>query len=92
MSFCPAAASGRADPRGRGEANLAKELGRLHDWREKFWGRRYRQTVISDEPEAQLASLKYLIAQGTQAGLVASPLDWPGLNCAKELLEDHLTT
>ena len=23
------------------KANLAKELGRLHDWRETFWGRRY---------------------------------------------------
>ena len=45
--------------------------------------------VISDEPQAQLERLKYLVAQATAAGLVESPLDWPGLNCAKAILEDE---
>ncbi len=45
--------------------------------------------VVSDEPQAQLERLKYLVAQATAAGLVESPLDWPGLNCAKALLEDE---
>ena len=34
--------------------NLAKEAGRLHSWRQKFWGRRYRAIPVSFEPEAQI--------------------------------------
>jgi hypothetical protein len=30
-------------------SNIARELGRLVDWKEKFWGRRYQGIVISDE-------------------------------------------
>ena len=26
-------------------SNIARELGRLHNWREKFWSRRYRATA-----------------------------------------------
>ncbi|MBZ0111815.1 MAG: transposase [Thermoanaerobaculia bacterium] len=29
-------------------SNVAKEAGRLHGWREKFWGRRYRLVPITD--------------------------------------------
>lgn len=29
--------------------NLAKEAGRLANWREKFWSRRYQAIVVSDE-------------------------------------------
>jgi hypothetical protein len=41
---------------------------------------------ISDERAAQRKSLKYVLGQGTQEGLVASPLQWPGLNAARALL------
>lgn len=27
--------------------NIAREIGRLHDWREKFWARRYRAILVS---------------------------------------------
>ena len=33
--------------------NIAREVGRLHDWREKLWSRRYRSIVVSDEEEAK---------------------------------------
>ncbi|MBZ0113122.1 MAG: transposase, partial [Thermoanaerobaculia bacterium] len=33
-------------------SNIAKEAGRLHGWKEKFWGRRYRLVPVTDEPEA----------------------------------------
>ncbi len=36
-------------------SSLAREAGRLHGWRERFWGRRYRPVPISFEPEAQIA-------------------------------------
>lgn len=66
-------------------ANIAKEAGRLHGWREKFWGRRYRAIVISDEEAAQTARLRYLLQQGCKEGLVASPRHWPGASSVKAL-------
>ena len=30
-------------------SNIARELGRLHNWREKFWSRRYRATAVLDD-------------------------------------------
>ncbi|MEM7481953.1 MAG: transposase [Acidobacteriota bacterium] len=67
--------------------NLARKAGRLYDWKERFWGRRYRATLVSEEPEAQIDRLRYVLAQGCKEGLVGSPLDWPGLTCAPALLE-----
>ena len=66
--------------------NLARELGRLHDWREKFWSRRYTAILVSDEERAQVARLKYLLSNGAKEGLVEKPQDWPGVHCADSLL------
>ncbi len=30
-------------------SNLAREAGRLAQWREKFWSRRYEHIVVSEE-------------------------------------------
>jgi hypothetical protein len=68
-------------------SNVARELGRLHDWREKFWARRYRPMMISDEREAQRQRLKYVLAAGTKEGLVERPHDWPGPNAARALVD-----
>jgi putative transposase len=67
--------------------NIAREIGRLHDWREKFWARRYRSIVVSHEEEAQVSRLAYLLAQGVKEGLVERPQQWPGVHCAQPLLE-----
>ena len=67
--------------------NLAKEAGRLHRWRERFWGRRYTAIVVSHEEAAQVARLRYLLEQGTKEGLVRSPRDWPGANSVQALLD-----
>lgn len=67
--------------------NLAKEVGRLHRWKEKVWSRRYRAIVVSDEPDAQLARLYYLLEQGCKEGLVGSPRDWPGATSTEALLQ-----
>ena len=66
--------------------NIAREVGRLARWRDKFWGRRYSSIVVSQEAAAQEARLKYLLANGCKEGLVASPKDWPGANVAATLL------
>jgi REP element-mobilizing transposase RayT len=68
-------------------SNLAREAGRLHGWREKFWGRRYQAIVISQEEVAQMGRLRYLLSHGCKEGLVARPQQWPGANCVRALLE-----
>ena len=67
-------------------SNLAREAGRLIGWREKFWGRRYQAILVSNEAEAQVARLRYILAHGVKEGLVDAPLDWPGAHCARTLL------
>jgi len=70
-------------------SNLAREAGRLVRWREKFWGRRYQAILVSNEEEAQVGRLRYVLAHGAKEGLVASPLEWPGAHCARALVEDQ---
>jgi REP element-mobilizing transposase RayT len=65
--------------------NIAKELGRHYDWREKFWGRRYHSAPLGDDEANQLERFMYILANGCKEGLVASPLDWPGVTSAKAL-------
>jgi REP element-mobilizing transposase RayT len=65
--------------------NIARKVGRLHGWRERFWGRRYAAIEILDE-EAQIARLRYLLSHGCKEGLVADPRDWPGASCVHALL------
>lgn len=67
-------------------SNVAREAGRLHGWREKFWGRRYQAIVVSDEERAQVERLRYVIAHGVKEGLVGSPLEWPGAHTVRALL------
>jgi REP element-mobilizing transposase RayT len=66
-------------------SNVAREAGRLADWKERFWSRRYQAIPVSDEPEAQIARLEYILAHGVKEGLVSHPFDWPGIHCAEAL-------
>ena len=65
-------------------ANVAKEAGRLHDWRDRLWSRRYRAIVVADDTAA-LARLRYVLAHSAKEGLLASPAAWPGPNCIAAL-------
>jgi hypothetical protein len=66
--------------------NLAREVGRLTGWTDRLWSRRYDSILVSDEEAAQFERLQYHLAQGVKEGLVASPLEWPGVHCAQALL------
>lgn len=66
-------------------SNIARQLGRLYGWREKFWSRRFKPIPISDEPEAQIARFRHLLEQGVKELLVEKPGDWPGVQCVHEL-------
>jgi REP element-mobilizing transposase RayT len=68
-------------------SKLAREVGRLHGWNEKIWGRRYRAIAVSDEPEAQVSRLRYVLENGTKEGLVAHPGEWPGVHSAGALVD-----
>jgi hypothetical protein len=65
-------------------ANVAKEAGRLHVWRERLWSRRYRSIVVADEKAAH-ARLRYILAHGAKEGLIGTPGAWPGPNCIAAL-------
>jgi hypothetical protein len=67
-------------------SKIAKEVGRHYGWKEKLWGRRYTDIVVSHEPEAQVQRLRYLLEQGCKERLVASPRHWPGATSIKALL------
>lgn len=68
-------------------SNIAREVGILVNWREKFWGRRYQGILVSDEIPAQLSRLEYFLANCVKEHLVENPFDWPGVHCAKALTE-----
>ena len=69
------------------QSNLAREVCRLHDWKDKVWSRRYSAIVISDEEATQVDRLRYILANGCKEGLVASPRDWPGVNMIAAVLD-----
>jgi REP element-mobilizing transposase RayT len=68
-------------------SKLAREIGRLTGWREKVFGRRYRAILVSDEPEAQIARLRYILSHGCKEGLVERLEDWPGVHCVQALTQ-----
>ena len=66
--------------------NIAREVGRLHNWPQRFWSGRYRAIVVADE-DAAIQRLRYILSNGCKEGLVDSPADWPGVSCVLALLE-----
>jgi hypothetical protein len=69
--------------------NLAKEAGRLVDWKEKLFPRRYQAIPVTAEEGAQIERFRYILAHRCKEGLVERLRDWPGLQCVRALLEDR---
>jgi hypothetical protein len=70
-------------------ANVAKEAGRLHDWHDRLWSRRYRSIVVADDTAAH-ARLRYILSHAAKEGLLGSPAAWPGPNCIAALANGAL--
>ncbi|HXE99212.1 MAG TPA: transposase, partial [Solirubrobacterales bacterium] len=70
-------------------SNLAREAGRLANWRERFWSRRYDSILVTDEDRAQVQRLKYVLSQGCKEGLVRRPQDWPGVHSVRAMLGEE---
>jgi REP element-mobilizing transposase RayT len=66
--------------------NISKQLGALHNWKGGILARRFRGIPVSDEQEAQIARLRYILRHGVKEGLVKRPEDWPGVQSVSELL------
>ncbi|HTG35666.1 MAG TPA: transposase [Thermoanaerobaculia bacterium] len=73
-------------------SNLAREVSRLTGWTGKIWDRRYQAILISGEEEAQVARFRYVLSHGVKEQLVANLLEWPGLHCARPILNGALLT
>ena len=70
------------------KTNLSKEIGtRLRGWDSYLFDGRFHNVTVSDEEEAQVRALLYVLAQGTKEFLVDRVLDWPGVHCARSLME-----
>lgn len=68
-------------------SSIARKVGKIVGWQDRFWGRRYRAIVVSSEDAAQIGRLRYLLAHGAKEGLVATPLDWPGLHSGVAIVD-----
>jgi hypothetical protein len=66
--------------------NLAKEAGRVHNWKHHVWSRRYQLVLVANEEKAQIARLRYLLSHGVKEGLIDRVADWPGPNFLSALL------
>ncbi len=69
------------------KTNLSKQLGRINGWSGPMFERRYQAIPVSDEEEAQVARLRYILEHGVKEGLVECPADWPGVQCVLELTQ-----
>jgi hypothetical protein len=69
-------------------SHLAKEVNRLTGWSGPVFAKRYTAILVSDEEKAQVARLRYGLANGTKEGLVERPQDWPGVHSVDCLLDD----
>ena len=67
-------------------SNIAREIGREHEWKEKFWSRRYYASIVLDEAAAE-ERMKYILANSVKEGLVKHPRYWPGVHCYRHLAE-----
>lgn len=68
------------------QSNIAVKVGRLVDWRGRFFARRYSSEPIVDAG-AQVERLSYILSHGVKEGLVSAVRSWPGLSCSQALME-----
>ena len=67
------------------KGNLARELGRVHDWHGSFWQKRYSSEEILDEV-GLIDIFKYITQNSVKEGLVDHPRQWTGLHGYHQLV------
>jgi REP element-mobilizing transposase RayT len=66
------------------DCNIARKVGKVVNWRDKFWARRFSAEPILDD-QATEKKLRYLIAHGVKERLIERCRDWPGITAIPEL-------
>ena len=66
--------------------NLSKVVSRLRGPCDVVFPRRYEAVELSDEPAVALERLRRLLALPVDQNWVSTPLDWPGVSCARSLM------
>jgi REP element-mobilizing transposase RayT len=61
------------------KGNIAKKIGRLVNWSNTFWQKRFSAQPILDK-EAADGVLRYVLAHGVKERFVRHPSEWPGLS------------
>lgn len=82
LLISPASADDMARFVGRFKRNLTLAAQREHGWKGPVFSSRYDAIVVSDEPEAQVACLRYILSHGVKEDVVLSPEAWPGVHSA----------
>lgn len=71
-------------------SQISHEVGKLVGWTGGIFKEGYGLTCVTEEPEAQIARLRYLFSRGVKEGLVERPEHWPGVCSAKALLDGSM--
>ena len=66
------------------KGNLARKLGRYHNWSGTFWESRYSARPVLDEGAA-MERMKYIFRNSIKENLVSRVRYYPGLHCHHEL-------
>ena len=70
---------------------ISVELRKLLGWHGPVWQGRYKHSILEQDPKNLASRFRYITAQGCEAGLVASPRQWPGASSAKALCKGEMT-
>ena len=65
---------------------ISRRLGQKYNLSGSLWHSRFLSTALPT-PESQEECLVYILSQGVKENLVEHPSQWPGLHCARALLE-----
>ena len=71
---------------GHFKGNLARELGRVHDWHGTLWQKRFSNEEILDEGGLE-EIFKYITQNSVKEGLVDHPSQWSGVHGFHQLVE-----
>lgn len=73
------------------KSKLAREITRLHNWKDKVFASRYNAVIVVDE-DAQVERARYIMSHGVKEDLVWDPEHWPGATSMPTLIHgDRLT-
>ena len=67
------------------KGNVARELGRIHDWHGTLWQKRYSSEEVLDQ-EGLTEIFKYITQNSVKEGLVDHPKQWTGLHGYHQLV------